>query len=43
VELAKAIASRPETVTAYARDDLQEKRRPVRQAWSDYVTAAPGN
>ena len=25
------------TVTAYARDDLLEKRRPVTQRWADYI------
>ena len=30
------------TVAAYARDDLLEKRRPVMQAWSDYVTVCTG-
>ncbi len=42
-EFALAHVEGPKTVAAYARDDLLEKRRPVMQAWSDYVTGAPGN
>ena len=30
------------TVAAYARDDLLEKRRPMMQAWSDFVGAPRG-
>ena len=29
------------TVAAYARDDLLEKRRPMMQAWSDFIVGAP--
>ena len=42
-EFALAHVEGSKTVAAYARDDLLEKRRPVMQAWSDYVVAgAPG-
>ena len=36
-EFALAHVEGSKTVAAYARDDLLEKRRPVMQAWSDYV------
>ncbi len=36
-EFALAHVEGSETVRAYARDDLLEKRRPVMQAWADYV------
>ena len=42
-EFALAHVEGSKTVAAYARDDLLEKRRPVMQAWSDYVNSAPGN
>ena len=42
-EFALAHVEGSKTVAAYARDDLLEKRRPVMQAWSDYVDSAPGN
>ena len=40
-EFALAHVEGSKTVAAYARDDLLEKRRPVMQAWSDFV-GAPG-
>ena len=36
-EFALAHVEGSKTVAAYARDDLLEKRRPVMQAWSDFV------
>ena len=39
-EFALAHVEGSKTVAAYARDDLLEKRRPVMQAWCDYVAAA---
>ena len=36
-EFALAHVEGSRTVAAYARDDLLEKRRPVMQAWSDFV------
>ena len=36
-EFALAHVEGSETVRAYARDDLLEKRRPVMQAWADYL------
>ena len=30
------------TVAAYAHDDLLEKRRPVMQAWSDFIRPPGG-
>ena len=36
-EFALAHVEGSKTVAAYARDDLLEARRPVMQAWSDYV------
>ena len=41
-EFALAHVEGSKTVAAYARDDLLEKRRPVMQAWSDYV-CPPGD
>ena len=41
-EFALAHVEGSKTVAAYARDDLLEKRRPVMQAWSDYVGAPRG-
>ena len=41
-EFALAHVEGSKTVAAYARDDLLEKRRPVMQAWSDFV-CAPGD
>ncbi|MDE0062605.1 MAG: integrase arm-type DNA-binding domain-containing protein [Gammaproteobacteria bacterium] len=41
-EFALAHVEGSKTVAACARDDLLEKRRPVMQAWCDYLTAAPG-
>ena len=41
-EFALAHVEGSKTVTAYARDDLLEKRRPVMQAWSDLVCAPGG-
>ena len=41
-EFALAHVEGSKTVAAYARDDLLEKRRPVRQAWDDFV-CAPGD
>ncbi len=41
-EFALAHVEGSKTVTAYARDDLLEKRRPVMPAWSDLV-CAPGD
>ena len=38
-EVALAHVEGSKTVAAYARDDLLEKRRPVMQAWSDYIAA----
>ena len=40
-EFALAHVEGSKTVAAYARDDLLEKRRPVMQAWCDFI-AAPG-
>ena len=31
----------PATVAAYARDDLPEKRRPVMQAWCEFIVGSP--
>ena len=39
-EFALAHVQGSKTVAAYARDDLLEKRRPVMQAWSEYVVGA---
>ncbi len=39
-EFALAHVEGSKTVAAYARDDLLEQRRPVMQAWSDYVAVA---
>ena len=36
-EFALAHLEGSKTVAAYARDDLLEKRRPVMQAWSDFI------
>ena len=36
-EFALAHVEGSQTVAAYARDDLLERRRPVMQAWSDFV------
>ncbi|MDE0003679.1 MAG: hypothetical protein OXQ29_13390, partial [Rhodospirillaceae bacterium] len=41
-EFALAHVEGSKTVAAYARDDLLEERRPVMQAWSDYVMAPGG-
>ena len=41
-EFALAHVEGSKTVAAYARDDLLEKRRPVMQAWSDYLLAPGG-
>ena len=41
-EFALAHVEGSATVAAYARDDLLERRRPVMQAWSDFV-CAPGD
>ena len=40
-EFALAHVEGSKTVAAYARDDLLEKRRPVMQAWSDYLAGTP--
>ena len=41
-EFAPAHVEGSKTVVAYARDDLLEKRRPMMQAWSDFVGAPHG-
>ena len=41
-EFALAHVEGSKTVAAYARDDLLEKRRPVMQAWSDFVCPRGG-
>ena len=41
-EFALAHVEGSKTVAAYARDDLLEKRRPVMQAWSDYLREPGG-
>ena len=41
-EFALAHVEGSKTVAAYARDDLLEKRRPVIQAWCDYLAASGG-
>ena len=41
-EFALAHVEGSKTVAACARDDLLDKRRPVMQAWSDYISPAPG-
>ena len=40
-EFALAHVEGSATVKAYARDDLLQKRRPVMQAWADYVGGGP--
>ena len=42
-EFALAHVEGSKTVAAYARDDLLEKRRPVMQAWCDYLAAGSGD
>ena len=41
-EFALAHVEGSKTVSAYARDDLLEKRRPVMEAWCDFV-CSPGD
>ncbi|MDE0004122.1 MAG: hypothetical protein OXQ29_15640 [Rhodospirillaceae bacterium] len=41
-EFALACVEGSKTVVAYVRSDLVEKRRPVMQAWSDFVLPSAG-